>query len=37
MKCAVISFVNGLYVRCDFGQSVCLHFSLYSCVAKEFV
>ena len=32
-----MNFAMGLCVRCDFGQPVCSHFSLCSCVAKEFV
>ena len=31
-----MSFVVGLCVRCDFGQPVCLHLGLCSCVAIEF-
>ena len=32
-----MSFAMGLYVRCDFGQPICLHLGLCSCVTIEFM
>ena len=37
MECPVVSFEMGLCVRCDFGQPVCSHSGLCSCIAGEFV
>ena len=34
---AQMSFAKGLCVRCDFGQPVCWHLGLCSCVTIEFM